>query len=56
MIDTQITSIAYRLLFDGAESHFEDWIDEEGEFSREDYEKIFKRGFELLAQLRETYL
>ncbi len=52
----QIDSIAYELLFNGAESYMEDWLDEDGEYSREDYERIFSRSFELLNQLRERYI
>lgn len=56
MTPEQIESRAYELIFNGAESHMEDWIDEEGEYSREDYEQIFKKSFELLDQLREKYV
>jgi hypothetical protein len=54
--DEQITEEAYDILFKGAESYAEDWIDEEGEYSEEDADKIFTRMFQLLNELREKYV
>lgn len=56
MTPEQIESAAYELIFNGAESYMEDWIDEGGDYSREDYEKIFAKSFELLRELRKKYL
>lgn len=48
--------LAYKEIFDSAESMLEDWIDEEGKYSEEEFEEIFNKSFELLHKLRETYL
>lgn len=55
LTDDEITEIAYEQIFESAESLLQDWIDEEGEFSREDYFKIRARAFDLLKQLRQRY-
>jgi hypothetical protein len=52
----EITDEAYDILFRGAESYAEDWMDEDGEYSEEDADKIFERMFELLRELREKYV
>ena len=54
--DEQITEEAYENLFRGAESYAEDWMDEMGDYTEEDADKIFERMFELLKELREKYL
>lgn len=54
--DEQITEEAYDILFKGAESYAEDWMDEDGEYSQEDADKIFTRMFELLNELRGKYV
>ena len=56
LTDEEITEAAYHEIFNGARSMLEDWIDEEGVYSREEYRKIFNRGFKLLRQLEEKYL
>ena len=54
--DEEITDIAYETLLNGAESYAEDWMDEEGEYSSEDADKIFERMFQLLEELRGKYV
>jgi hypothetical protein len=56
LTDNQVTEIAYREIFDSAESMLEDWMDEDGQYSEEDFERIFEKSFELLNKLREIYL
>ncbi len=53
LTDQEITRAAYEQIIEGAQSMLDDWIDEEGEYSREDYFKIRKRASWLLSQLRE---
>jgi hypothetical protein len=54
--DDEVTQIAYEEIFKGAESILEDWIDESGDYSEEDFDRIFARSFELLKELREKYV
>lgn len=54
--DEEVTQIAYRTLLTGAESYAEDWIDEEGEYSEEDGDRIFNKLFQLLGELKAIYL
>lgn len=56
LTDAEVTALAYEQIFNSAESVLEDWIDEEGEYSHKDYQKIFDRSFELLDELRKRYL
>ena len=44
---------AWTLILNGAESHVEDAIDEDGSFTPDEYEKITSRALELIKQLRE---
>lgn len=52
--DDEINHVAWSQLLDGAESFAEDWIDEEGEFTEEEADRIFDRMFEILDELRAT--
>lgn len=44
---------AWTLILNGAESHVEDAINEDGSFTSDEYEKITSRAMELIKQLRE---
>lgn len=55
MTEEEIEAAAWYELITSAQSHLEDWIDEEGEYG-EDYDKIFSKAFDLLHQLKEKYL
>lgn len=52
--DNDVTAIAWKILLNGAESMAEDWIDEEGEFTDEDGDRIFQKQFEFISKLREV--
>ena len=54
--DDEITDIAYEQLLRGAESYAEDWMDEDGQYTEQDGDKIFDRMFELLRELRGKYV
>ncbi len=56
LTDEEITQLAYEEIFNSAQSMLEDWIDEDGQYSPEDFEKIYSRSFELLKELKEKYL
>lgn len=52
--DEEVDKIAWREVLTGAESSAEDWIDEDGEFSYEDGDRIFERQMEIIRTLRES--
>lgn len=56
MTDDEIELEAYAQIFSGAESILEDWINESGDFTDEDFDKIYAKAFELLKELRGRYL
>lgn len=50
--DNEVVTAAWGKLLSGAESVAEDWIDEDGEFTEEDGERVFQMQFQLLRQLK----
>jgi hypothetical protein len=56
LTETEVRALAYEQIFNSAESVLEDWLDEDGEYSHKDYQRIFDKSFELLNELRERYL
>lgn len=52
MTDDEVNEAAWGVLLENAQSGAEDWIDEEGEFEKEDYNRVFKTVFILLDVLR----
>jgi hypothetical protein len=55
MTEDEITEAAWYELLTSAQSSLEDWIDEEGEYG-EDYEKIYRKAFDLLNELKVQQL
>jgi hypothetical protein len=56
LTDEEISIIAYEKIFQSARSLIEDWIDEDGDYSQEDFVKILKKCFELIRELEEKYV
>lgn len=50
--DNEVTQIAWHELLNGAASWVEDWIDEDGEFTEEDAERVFDEQRRILDLLR----
>ena len=44
---------AWTLVLNGAESHVEDAIDEDGSFTADEFEKITSRALQIIKELRE---
>jgi len=55
LTDSEIEEIAYAEIFQSARSMIEDWIDEEGEYSREDFLKIRAKALFLIRELEARY-
>jgi hypothetical protein len=56
LTNAQIDEIAYQEIFQAARSMLDFWIDEEGEYSEEDFEKIRKRCAQLVDELEQRYV
>ena len=55
LTDDQKRLEAWRMLLNGAESHLEDAINEDGDWSDEDFEEVLKGAREILRQLRAKH-
>lgn len=53
--DEQVEREAWRMLLNGAESHWEDDIDEGGKYPEDVYEKILDRCGDLIKRLRKEH-
>jgi hypothetical protein len=53
MTETEMVEAALKEIFVGAESYLEDWIDEEGEYTEEEFEKIRKLAWDLLDTIQQ---
>lgn len=51
--EVEVSQIAWRELLSGAESMAEDWLDEDGEFTEEDGDRIFQRMMSFIIQLQK---
>lgn len=47
---------AWKLVLEGAESHLDDVIDETGEYSPEDWDRVTDRAVELTRELRAEHI
>ncbi len=50
--DSEVSRAAWQLIVEGAESYWEDWIDEDGNFTDEDADRVYERAGDYIALLK----
>lgn len=53
LTDSEVNRVAWREIINGARSFIEDWIDEEGEFTEADGDRIFDRALDIVKEMEK---